>query len=300
MVFKTFTALFLIAIAGLFFFKPPVQAEPEAIEKIEGVGALGRVEPRSRVIRVSHNAGPEGAKVEELFVQEGSIVNKDEPLAKLADYAENEAKIDAVKAKKAALEAKLKAEQITLAFNRKEYFRFQSLQNTSSVSISNVDAKRLAFQQSEATVKQLAAEISSASADQRVADEKWADSVILAPISGTVVKINTRQGERIGDADLLELADLTLLDAVAEVYEADLPDVHVGQQASVQLLGMPHPYSAQVREIGFQVKKNDMNDTDPLADRDNRIVEVRLTLEDQAVTDLQHQIYRQVQIRILP
>ena len=28
-----------------------------------GVGALGRVEPASRVLRVSHGAGPEGARV---------------------------------------------------------------------------------------------------------------------------------------------------------------------------------------------------------------------------------------------
>jgi HlyD family secretion protein len=43
-----------------------------------------------------------------------------------------------------------------------------------------------------------------------------------------------------------------------------------------------------------------LNDTDPLADRDNRIIEVRLTLEPDAVKALQHQIYRQVQVRIMP
>lgn len=96
------------------------------------------------------------------------------------------------------------------------------------------------------------------------------------------------------------MADLSQLDVVAEVYEADFPKVHVGQTAEIRLVGFPASYAAKVREFGFQVRKNDLNDTDPLADKDNRIIEVRLTLEKQAVTDLQHQIYRQVQVRILP
>ena len=64
--------------------------------------------------------------------------------------------------------------------------------------------------------------------------------------------------------------------------------------------GFKRSYNAQVRELGFQVRKNDLNDTDPLADRDNRIIEVRLTLEREAATDLRHQIFRQVKVRIIP
>ncbi|MGZ8193970.1 MAG: hypothetical protein ACXWTW_10500, partial [Methylobacter sp.] len=39
-----------------------------------GIGALGRIEPRSRVIRVSHNAGAEGTNLEKLLFQEGDQV----------------------------------------------------------------------------------------------------------------------------------------------------------------------------------------------------------------------------------
>lgn len=47
----------------------------------QGVGALGRLEPRSRVIKVSHNAGTEGARVEQLFFQETDHVKVGEQLA---------------------------------------------------------------------------------------------------------------------------------------------------------------------------------------------------------------------------
>ena len=58
------------------------------------------------------------------------------------------------------------------------------------------------------------------------------------------------------------------------------------------------PYQAKVREIAFLVRKNRVNDTDPLADRDNKIVEVRLTLERPGIDQLRHQLFRQVQVRI--
>ena len=99
---------------------------------------------------------------------------------------------------------------------------------------------------------------------------------------------------------VLQIADLSQLDVVAEIYESDLSRIKVGQKAYINAQDFKKPYHAQVRELGFQVKKNDLNDTDPLADRDNRIIEVRLTLDPKAVEDLQHQIYRQVHIRIEP
>lgn len=39
------------------------------INSSQGIGALGHIEPRSRVISVSHNAGPEGARVKQLFFE---------------------------------------------------------------------------------------------------------------------------------------------------------------------------------------------------------------------------------------
>jgi HlyD family secretion protein len=265
-----------------------------------GVGALGRIEPRTRVIRVSHNAGVEGANLEKLLFQEGDQVKNKDVLALLADHNKRKADIEVVKANMRVLESKLAVEKIILAYNEKEYLRYKTLIKTAAASVSLADQKHLIVQQSQATIAQLLAEIASAKADRQVAEENLAKTVIKAPIAGTILKIHTWPGERITDQGLLEMADLSQLDVVAEVYEADFPKVHLGQTAEIRLAGFPASYAAKVRELGFQVRKNDLNDTDPLADKDNRIIEVRLTLENEAVTDLQHQIYRQVQVRILP
>lgn len=266
----------------------------------QGTGALGRIEPRSRVIKVSHNAGPEGARVEQLFFAEGDQVKSGDILAILSDHGKKTAEVEAAGTRIKVLKAQREIERIAFNFNQKEHLRYQSLKQDSMASISLADAKYLAFAQSEANLKQLSAEIAHAEAEQRVAVEALKNTRIHAPISGTILKILTWPGERIKDGGLVEMADLTQLDIVAEVYESDLNQVKVGQKAHISGKGFDQGYTAEVRELGYLVRKNDLNDTDPLADRDNRIIEVRLTLDPLAVTDLQHQIFRQVYVRIAP
>ncbi|MDV6344075.1 HlyD family efflux transporter periplasmic adaptor subunit [Nitrosomonas sp. Is37] len=263
-----------------------------------GIGALGRIEPRSRVIKVSHNAGPEGARVEQLFFQEADRVKSGDKLAVLSDHSKKKAEVEAASARVKSLEAQRIVEQVALTFNKKEHLRYQSLEQESAASVSLADAKRLAFEQSEANLKRLTAEIANAQAEQKVSEAELENTLIYAPISGIILKIHTWPTERIGDNGLLEMADLTQLDVVAEVYETDLLRVQVGQKGCINASGFKRSYHAQVRELGFLVRKNDLNDTDPLADRDNRIIEVRLTLEPEAIAELQHQIFRQVWVRI--
>lgn len=297
MYFKVNYSLFVIIVFILV--TPSVFAETQCkFDTSQGIGALGRIEPRSRVIKVSHNAGPESARVEQLFFQEADRVKSGDKLAVLSDHSKKKAEVEAARARVKSLEAQRIVEQIALTFNKKEHLRYQSLEQESAASASLADTKRLAFKQSEANLKRLTAEIANAQAEQKVSEAELENTLIYAPISGTILKIHTWPTERIGDNGLLEIADLTQLDVVAEVYETDLLRVQVGQKGCINASGFKRSYHAQVRELGFLVRKNDLNDTDPLADRDNRIIEVRLTLEPEAVTELQHQIFRQVWVRI--
>jgi HlyD family secretion protein len=280
---------------------PAFMACAEALnltEKNFGVGALGYIEPRSRVVKVSHNAGPEGTKVEQLFFQESDHVESGEKLALLSDYKKKSAEVDAARTRIKALEAQLASEKVNLAFNQKEYHRYESLSQKSLASVSQAETKHLAFRQSQLNVQRLLADIEHAKSQLLISEAELESTIISAPISGTVLKILTRPGERIKDHGLLEMANLTQLDIVAEVYESDLHKIRIGQIARISAAGFVRNYSAHVRELGFQVKKNDLNDTDPLADRDNRTVEVRLTLEPDAIKDLRHQIFRQVRVYI--
>ncbi len=226
-----------------------------------GIGALGRIEPRSRVIKISHNAGPEGARVEQIFFQETDQVKAGDTLAILSDHLKKKAQVEAARARIKVLEAQRAVEQAALAFNKREYLRYQSLEHSSATSVSLADAKRLALEQSGIHLKRLSAEITQAQSELKI------NAAELNNTQGTLLKIFARPGERIGDKGVLEMADLTELDVVAEVYESDLLRIKSGQSGCIHAVGFKRPYQAQVRELGFLVRKNDLNDTDPLGKR---------------------------------
>lgn len=264
-----------------------------------GIGALGRIEPRSRVIILSHDAGPEGARIESLNVQEGQDVKKGEVVAVFSDYPRKDAKLAAARARIGVLESRIDAEAANQVFFNRDYKRAQELVKTKAVSEARLDEAEKNFRASQATVKSLQAELQSAHADLALAEKELEQARLTSPIDGTVLKIRSWPGERVGEGGVMEIADLTQMDIVAEVYERDMPRVTLGQKAEIRVRGMEGTFAGEVRELGFLVRKNDLNDTDPLADRDNRVVEVRISLSPEAAAKLKHLIYMQVDVRLL-
>src|SRR6185437_5923655 len=72
------------------------------------------------------------------------------------------------------------------------------------------------------------AKVQSAQAASARARADAALSVVSAPISGKILRIYARPGDLVGSDGLLDLADVSRLDVVADVYETDLPRLRVG------------------------------------------------------------------------
>ncbi|MFH1158693.1 MAG: efflux RND transporter periplasmic adaptor subunit [Pseudomonadota bacterium] len=294
---NTVTIFCAVLLSALLLAGKPSEAESLPAD---GVGALGRIEPRSRIVRVSHDAGPEGARIEELFVAEGRQVKRGDRLAAFSDAPRKKAKLVDAETQTAVLQAKLNAETTKLGFLEKDYKRKKSLLAAQAVSETSFEEIERDLKISEANVALLKAEADSAAAKINLAREELRQSILLAPMDGTVLKIRTRPGERADDRGILELADLSRMDVVAEIYERDMPHVAAGQKAEIRVPGFPEAFHGVVRELGYQVFKNDLNGTDPLADRDNRIVECRISLTEADAEKLQHLLYMKVDVRISP
>lgn len=277
-----------------------VQATAPLTNVVLGVGALGRIEPKSRVIHISSDAGTAGAIVEELLVQEGQTVKAGTRIATFSDHARRQAEVDLAAAEISSAAARLRAAEAECRSARRDYDRKNALLKGGVVSAFAFEVVETRLNKAEADVEAAKASIKQAQANLQLKRAQLLQATATAPIDGVVIKIHVRPGERIGDEGVVDVADLAALDVVAEVYESDIPRVKISQKAVVRLSGSDATYSAEVRELGFMVRKNHVNDTDPLADRDNRIVEVRLTLLGAAVASLRHQLYRQVQVHIEP
>lgn len=265
--------------------------------QLSGVGALGRVEPRSRVVVVSYDG--DGARIEEILVKEGQTVRKGDVLALFGDLEQRQAKYASAMAKVNQTAAKIQAEQSTESYLISEYKRMNELWTGGAISQSRLEEAERNLRQSQAAVAALRAELASVSADLNFSRKELSQGKLLSPMDGTILAVKSRQGERVGSAGVVEMADLTQLDVVAEVYERDITRVKIGQKAEVKVAGLRETFIGEVRDIGFLIRKNDMNNTDPLADKDNRVVEVRLTLDSVASEALRHLIYMQVDVRLI-
>jgi HlyD family secretion protein len=308
--------LFLVALAiaaagGWFFFgkkpatsAPSTQTAPATPEANRthavGVGALGRIEPRSRVVHVSHDAGPDGARVEILHVREGQEVKAGDLIVTFSDHARKQAMLETARANISVMEGRLAAQQAEQRAAARDFERYRKLALSSAASVSRKDEAENRSQQASANILALKAELEAAKSQVVLAEEEVKQTEVTAPISGTILKIHSWPGERVGEMGVVEMANLAQLDAVAEIYERDIARVKEGQQAEIIIHGLDEKITGTVREIGFQVYKNDLNNTDPLANRDNRIIEVRITIPEKDAPLLRNMIYRQVDVRIAP
>jgi RND family efflux transporter MFP subunit len=93
---------------------------------------------------------------------------------------------------------------------------------------------------------------------------------LYSPVSGTITGRNVSHGERIESAtSLLDIADLERVWVIADVYEADLPFVREGQEATITLSYLAgRAYTGRVALVS------------PLVDAGTRTVKVRVELDN--------------------
>jgi len=151
----------------------------------------------------------------------------------------------------------------------------------------------------------------------QMADELIAgESTEGEPGPYSVLRILLRPGEFISQTPILQIADLSDLVCVAEVYEADVQELRVGQLAKIRSPAFRAPFEeeedpetgrrvggiqARVERIGSVVGSPGIMPRNPLAPADRNVVEVRLAIENpEAIELLSRQIGLQVTVEFEP
>ncbi|MCC3527137.1 MAG: biotin/lipoyl-binding protein [Microcoleus sp. PH2017_22_RUC_O_B] len=128
-------------------------------------------------------------------------------------------------------------------------------------------------------IEAAAAEVSSAQAAAKQAKANLALAYIRAPRDAQVLKIHTYPGEKVGNDGIVELGQTREMLAVAEVYESDAAKVRLGQTAKITSDALTGELQGSVEYIGLQVQRQNIVNTDPSANIDARIVEVKVRLD---------------------
>ncbi|WP_026082436.1 HlyD family efflux transporter periplasmic adaptor subunit [Mastigocladopsis repens] len=124
------------------------------------------------------------------------------------------------------------------------------------------------------------AQVSNAVATMRKAEAQLNLSYVKAPISGEVLKIHTKAGESMSADGIAEIGRTDQMMIVAEVPEDSIGKVRLGQPAIITSDNGAFSGELQgtVAEIGRKIGKKDVLNTDPAADIDARVVEVKIAL----------------------
>jgi HlyD family secretion protein len=185
---------------------------------------------------------------------------------------------------------------------RLEENRHQSLFVNGAVSASLRDAKRLdretvGAQLAEARAlllrSQAAAGVPEAggldvAAARRQRDQAGAalvrvlaereDSLVRAPISGRILSVLSRPGEALDSEGVVQMGRTDAMQVVAEVYQSDVSRVRMGAPVTITSPALSQPLEGRVSRIGALVKRQTLINTDPSANNDSRVVEVRALL----------------------
>lgn len=114
------------------------------------------------------------------------------------------------------------------------------------------------------------------------ADERMRLAVLRSPFDGVVLETLTDTGDAVGAMPLLRLADTTKMIARAEVYETQVRSVRIGQKCTITADALTKPLIGHVVQISNVVGHNRLVSLDPRRSTDDRIVEVRIQLDDPA------------------
>ncbi|MFS0513831.1 ABC exporter membrane fusion protein [Nostoc sp. UIC 10607] len=124
------------------------------------------------------------------------------------------------------------------------------------------------------------AEINRAVAAMNLAKVNLKQAEVRSPQNGQVFEIHTHPGELVSNDGIADIGQTSQMYVIAEVYESDIGKVHSGQQ--VRVLGDYLPIELQgiVDHKGLQVRRQNVINTDPVSNIDNRVVEVHIRLDE--------------------
>ena len=302
---------------------PPPEPPPEPRSLPPRVSALGRLAPESEVISVAPptpTGAMSGARVDELMVAVGDYVKAGQVVAVLDTYRgravalrQSQAMIAVSRAKVAliragpkledvkAQEAAIRRAEADLVSAQEDYERASRLVGSNAIAREDYSARRSKYEQSRASLAQekaklealrmirpvdvegAEAELAQMEAAFLISQEDARNTEVRSPISGQVLRIRARAGERIGDQGILDVGNTSVMQVVTEVYEADIGKVRIGQNAQVRVptLGTEVWLSGTVVSKNLVIARQDIFNNDPVADIDSRVVEVRVRLSTQ-------------------
>lgn len=283
------------------------------------VVGLARLMPQGDVSVVAAPYGAGDARIAEMLVAAGDRVKKGDVLARLDSEGQLESAVLIAVANVAVREAALVQTRAAVRTSRDEanaaleqarsaateaagdlvrttelFRRGVTTQATLDSVAALARQARLAVDKAEATLARFASEeidmqpdvivatrnLEAAEAELTRARRDLARAAVLAPITGTVLEINARAGERPPADGIMQMGDTDRMMAEVEVYQDRIARVATGQPVELAAIAIGQTLLGRVQFIGLTVGRQSLMADDTAANTDARVVSVMVQLDD--------------------
>ncbi|KAB0494793.1 efflux RND transporter periplasmic adaptor subunit [Pseudomonas vancouverensis] len=213
------------------------------------VTALGTLQPR-RYVDVGAQAS---GQIHKIHVEVGDQVKEGQLLVEI-DPSTQQAKLDAGRFSVENLKAQLQEQRAQHELARQKFQRQQNLAAGGATREEDVQTAQAELRATQARIEMFQAQIRQAEASLRSDQAELGYTRIYAPMAGTVVALDAREGQTLNAQQqtplILRIAKLSPMTVWAEVSEADIGHVKPGMHAwFTTLSGGSRRWSSTVRQI---------------------------------------------------
>jgi membrane fusion protein, macrolide-specific efflux system len=251
-----FVALFLMLVAALAAWsflttgRDAYDTVPITRGDIESsVTALGTLQPRQYVDVGAQASG----QIKTIHVEVGDEIKEGQLLVEI-DPSTQKAKLDASRYAVENLTAQLQEQRALHDLAKQKYQRQQNLAKGGATREEDIQSALAEVRTTQARIDMFQAQIRQAQASLRSDEAELGYTRIYAPMAGTVVALDAREGQTLNAQQqtplILRIAKLSPMTVWAEVSEADIGHVKAGMPAYFTTLsGGNRRWTSTVRQI---------------------------------------------------
>ncbi|MGE5275552.1 MAG: efflux RND transporter periplasmic adaptor subunit [Acidobacteriota bacterium] len=236
-------------------------AKVEKVDLVAKVTANGKIQARRKVDLSALVMG----QIVNLAVQEGDHVKRGQLLLQI-DKAQLAAAAQGREASLAAMRHDLEAARANAEQAKLDYQRAKGNYEAHILAEADYQKAKSALETAQATLAATEQRMNQASADLLGSRDSLSKTTVTSPIDGIVTALPVKEGEVtvIGTMNnpgtqLLTVSDMSEVEAVMMVDETSVPQVKVGQTATLSIDAYPgKPFQGVVTEVGSSpIPKND-------------------------------------------
>ena len=195
--------------------------------------------------------------VSKLYVDYNSEVKKGQVIAEL-DKTNLTSTLNSARANLLSARANLQSAEANRDYQLANYNRYKSLYQKGLVSADEYESARLSYQQAVEQVASNRQNVNSSQEEVQRAQTNLGYATITSPIDGVVISKSVEEGQTVAASfstpELFTIAkDLTNMQVIADVDEADIGEVAVGDRVSFTVDAYPNDtFEGKVTQVRLQ------------------------------------------------